>query len=155
MMRIHGVITAGLFGLSLLLMAGPVVTGQEQDTGKKVGEKLDDLGRTIKKGLQDAGQTIREQFAKTRAAVHNMDLASRVYGRLHWDKCLNTSVVDLEVKNDVVTLRGTVPDAKARTKAVELARDTVGVNEVVDQLKIVPAHDATSTSARESSHRQQ
>jgi hypothetical protein len=117
-------------------MASPVATGQEQDTGKKVGEKLDDLGRTIKKGLQDAGHTIREQFAKTRAAVHNMDLAARIYGRLHWDKCLNTSVVDLEIKDDVVTLRGTVPDAKARTKAVELARDTVGVSEVNDQLVI-------------------
>ena len=85
-----------------------------------MGEKLDELGRTIKKGLQSAGDTIREQFGKTRAAVHNMDVASRVYGRLHWDKCLHGSVLDLEVKNDVVTLRGTVADTKARSKAVEL-----------------------------------
>jgi hypothetical protein len=82
-----------------------------------------------------------------------MDLATRVYGRLHWDKYLNTSVADLEVQNDIVTLRGTVPDAKVHTKAIELTHDTVDTNEVVDQLKIAPGHDATSILTEDCSHR--
>ncbi len=129
-------IAAAVLGLSLIVATGPAATPQQQDSGKKVGQQLDELGRTIKKGLQNAGETVREKFAKARAAVHDMDLASRVYGRLHWEKCLNSSTLDLEVKDDVVTLRGTVPDPKARMKAVELARDTVGINEVVDHLTI-------------------
>ena len=51
-----------------------------------------------------------------------MDVASRVYGRLHWDKTLTTSTLDLDVKGGVATLRGAVPDAKAK-EAVELAEE--------------------------------
>ena len=147
MKRIHGVIAAGLFGLSLMLATAPAATAQQQDTGKKVGQQLDELGRTIKKGLKNAGDSIREQFTKARAAVHDMNVTARVYSRLHWDKCLSTSDLDLEVKDDVVTLRGAVPDAKAKAKAVELARDTVGIHDVVDQLTIgAPA--ATNATAK-------
>jgi hyperosmotically inducible periplasmic protein len=152
MKKIHGVIAAGLFGLSLILATGTTAIAQQQDTGKKVGQQLDELGRTIKKGLQNAGETLREQFTKARAAVHDMDVMARVYGRLHWDKCLNTAELDLEVKEDVVTLRGAVPDAKAKVKAVELARDTVGVNEVVDELTIAASHATSATSKSTAVH---
>jgi hyperosmotically inducible periplasmic protein len=152
MKRIHRAIAAGLFGLSMFLGTGAAATAQEQDTGKKVGQQLDDLGRTIKKGLKSAGDTLREQFTKARSAVHDMDVTARVYGRLHWDKCLTTSELDLEVKDDVVTLRGAVPDAKAKVKAVELARDTVGINEVVDQLTIAVPHGTSATSKSTAPH---
>lgn len=152
---IQGAITAGVFGASLILAPGPTAQARElaqeqaqardQDhTGKKVGQQLDELGQTIKRGLKNTEDAIREQFAKTRQFVHDMDLAARVYGRLHWDKRLHGSELDLDVKDEVATLSGTVPDAKARAKAVELARDTVGIREVKDQLTI--AH-SQSTSA--------
>jgi hypothetical protein len=49
------------------------------------------------------------------------------------------SALELEVRDDaVVFLRGTVPDAEAKKRAVVLARDTVGVNQVVDELAVAP-----------------
>ena len=64
-------------------------------------------------------------------------MSARVYGRLHWDKALNGSKVDIEVtEGGHTTLTGVVADAKAKAKAVELTRDTVGVTQVVDQLTI-------------------
>ena len=72
-----------------------------------------------------------------------MDIASARYGRLHWDKTLTTSTLDLDVQGGIATLRGTVPDAKAKVKAVELAEDTVGVSKVIDQLTIQPAPRTT------------
>jgi hyperosmotically inducible protein len=36
-------------------------------------------------------------------------------------------------------LRGAVPDAAAQQRAVVLARDTVGVTQVVDELTLLPA----------------
>ena len=79
-----------------------------------------------------------------------MGVASRVYGRLHWDKALETSTLDLEVNNGVATLRGEVPERKAKARAVELARETVGITQVIDQLAIQPPSQtapATSTDS--------
>jgi hypothetical protein len=112
---------------------------QDPDTGKKIGEKVDSAIQDIKSGLRKAGDAAREQFAKARTSVHNMGVESRVYGRIHWDKALNDATIELTTTEDgVITLKGTVADAKARTKAVELTRDTVGVTKVVDQLAIRP-----------------
>jgi osmotically-inducible protein OsmY len=143
-------IGARLCALSSVL-AVTVVGGaasQDQGAGQRAGERIDEASRSIKRGLQEAGDAIRHQFSKVRDSVHNMGVESRVYGRLHWDKSLNSSVLQLEFSNGVVTLRGSVPDAKAKHKAVELAQDTVGVTKVIDQLAVQPP-ERTSTESRE------
>jgi hyperosmotically inducible periplasmic protein len=138
MTGIRGMIAAELLALASWLGIGASWAQQDQGPAAKAGSKLDDVGRTIKRGLDNAGEAVREQFVRARSSVHNMDVASRVYGRLHWDKSLATSSLDLDVKGGVVTLRGSVPDAKAKVKAVELAADTVGITGVIDQLTIQP-----------------
>jgi osmotically-inducible protein OsmY len=60
----------------------------------------------------------------------------RVYSRLHWDKALHSSSLTVRMEGTAVVLRGTVPDAAAKAKAVTLAADTVGVNKVVDELTL-------------------
>jgi osmotically-inducible protein OsmY len=68
-----------------------------------------------------------------------MGIEGRVYARLHWDKNLAGSKIELAApKPGVIALNGTVGDAKAKAKAVELTTDTVGVTEVMDNLTIVP-----------------
>ena len=129
-------IAAELLAVACGLGVGFAWAQQDQAPAEKAGSKLDEAGRSFKKGLEEAGDAIRGQFERARSTVHNMDVASRVYGRLHWDKALTNSNMDLDVKNGVATLKGAVPDAKAKVKAVELAEDTVGITRVVDQLTI-------------------
>ncbi len=152
MKRTHGLFSAGAIALSAVLGFGVGVgrAQQEQPPAKKAGEKFDEATQAIKKGLQSARDTVREQFAKARESIHNMSIESRVYGRLHWDKALSSSTLNLTVEGGVVTLRGSVPDAKAKHKAVDLAMDTVGVTKVIDQLAIEPTPhtDSGSTPAR-------
>ena len=136
MIRIHGVVAAGLLTLAGGFAIGVGRAQQDQGPAEKAGSKLDEAGRSFKKGLEVARDAVREQFERARSSVHNMDVASRVYGRLHWDKTLTTSTLHLDVQGGVATLRGAVPDAKA--KAVELAEDTVGITRVIDQLTIQP-----------------
>ncbi len=117
---------------------------QEPGTGKKVGEKVDEVIQDIKGGLRKAGNAAKEEFSKAKTAVNNMGVESRVYGRLHWDKALDGATIDLSATDDgVVTLKGSVADAEAKRKAVELAKDTVGVTKVVDQLAVRPATTTT------------
>jgi len=119
----------------------------QKGVGEKVGEALDRAGRTIKKGARDLGEDVQRGFQHTRASVHSMGVASRVYGRLHWDKALQDARIELDAdKEGVVTLRGTVPDAAAREKAVTLARDTVGVARVMDLTTIGPPTTETKTT---------
>jgi hyperosmotically inducible protein len=125
---------------------GGVGRAQQEGVGEKAGEKLDSVGRKIKRGLNKAEDAVREGFHKTRDSVHSMGVAARVYGRLHWDKSLTSSTLNVKVEEGVATLTGSVPTAEARTKAVNLAADTVGVNKVVDELT-VPASEAAERPA--------
>jgi hyperosmotically inducible periplasmic protein len=149
MARKHRGIAWSTLGLVLALAAG---TGAAQDepnkgTGRRLGETLDSAVQSIKRGARETGETLREQFDRARVSVHNMSVSSRVYSRLHWDKALNDAQIDLEVRDDgVTTLRGTVVDAKAKAKALELAQDTVGVARVIDQLTIRPAPEPDKTT---------
>lgn len=86
----------------------------------------------------DAG----EVTARFRAAAGESSLGGRVESRIRWDRYLKDS--DLEVALTgvgVVTLRGEVPDAALKGRAVELARTTVGVERVVDEMTVAGEDD--------------
>jgi len=142
---------------------------QQEGVAAKAGEKLDEVGRAIKKGIVDAeetvrdglnktgesvrdglnktGESVREGFSKTRDTVQGMGLVPRVYGRLHWDKALHSSSLFVKAEGGAVTIRGLVPDEAAKTKAIALVKDTVGVTQVIVQINVVsPSVGATSSS---------
>jgi len=126
---------------------GGVGRAQQEGAGEKAGEKIDEVGRKLKKGLDKAEDAVREGFHKTRDSVQSMGVAARIYGRLHWDKALNSTTLHVKVEEGVATLTGAVPSAEAKAKAVTLAADTVGVTKVVDELTI-PASEADRVPAR-------
>ena len=114
------------------------VQAQQQDTGEKIGEKIDDAAAAIKRGVGKASDAVKDQYTRAKASIHSMGVESRVYGRLHWDKSLQSATIDVSVSKDgTATLTGSVANSAAKTKASELAMQTVGVNRVVDQLAVV------------------
>jgi hyperosmotically inducible protein len=157
--------TYGLIAATLIAVTGAFWTAwgraqqepAQEGVAAKAGEKIDDLGRAIRRGIENAeesvrdginktGGTVREGFTKTRESVQGMGVLSRVYGRLHWDKSLHSSSLFVKAEAGAVTLRGSVPDEAARTKAVDLAKDTVGVTHVIDQLTVLSAGATTTIS---------
>ena len=138
MRNAYGIAVAIALALGVAWWGG-VGRAQQEGAGQKVGEKLDEVGRKIKRSLNKAEEAVRESFHKTRESVHSMGVAARVYGRLHWDKSLHTSPINVKVEEGVATLTGSVPTAEARTKAIDLAADTVGVTKVVDELTVPPS----------------
>jgi hypothetical protein len=102
-----------------------------------IGQGLGDAGRAVKRGFQSAGQAVSGGFQKTRTTVHNMEVVSRIYSRLHWDKTLTGANLEIEVQaGGIAILTGIVPNEAAKTKALTLTAETVGVVQVVDQLAI-------------------
>ncbi len=131
---------------------------QQGGVAEKAGERLDEFGRAIKQGIVNAeetvreglnktGETVRESFAKTRESVNAMGLGPRVYGRLHWDKALNSCSLFIKVEGSRVTLRGVVPDAATEAKALALVGETVGVNQVIDQLTVLSPSSSTPNAS--------
>jgi hyperosmotically inducible periplasmic protein len=59
--------------------------------------------------------------------VGDAELSSRVKAKLAADPDVNPFNIDVDARNGMVTLKGSVDDAATRTEAGRLARDTSGV----------------------------
>jgi hyperosmotically inducible protein len=68
----------------------------------------------------------------------------KVHSEFINEDVLNGSDIDVDVKDGIVTLQGTVPSEAARKRALELARKNDGVKGVTDQLRVLPAARATA-----------
>jgi hyperosmotically inducible protein len=79
-------------------------------------------------------QDVRDQSAGDPTA--NAVLTSKVKTRLLADKTIPGLKIDVESRDGVVTLTGTVASETEKTKALKIARETEGVKSVVDELKI-------------------
>jgi osmotically-inducible protein OsmY len=131
-----------------MLVAWTCSAQEPKGSTSGVGDKVDSAVQSLKKGAREAGDAIREQYNKMRLSVHNMGVSGRVYGRLHWDKALTDAPIEVDVRQDgVATITGTVPNVKAKVKAIELTRETVGVTQVIDRLTTRPTTAVTPAPA--------
>jgi osmotically-inducible protein OsmY len=113
------------------LVLGTVSHARAQEgTGESIGKKID-------RGVTQLGEELRQTWAEIRKSAERMGVESRVYVRLHWDKATHDAPIEIEVRSGaVVVLKGSVSDPMTKSKAVRLAQDTVGVNEVIDELAV-------------------
>jgi osmotically-inducible protein OsmY len=66
---------------------------------------------------------------------------------------LRESTINVDVVNDVVTLKGTVETAAQKTKAEQVAKDIDGVKSVKNELKVAPDDSMTNTSGNSNTNR--
>ncbi|HET7219104.1 MAG TPA: BON domain-containing protein [Vicinamibacterales bacterium] len=82
-------------------------------------------------------------------------ITTAVKSKFAADDTVKANRIDVDTKDKVVTLKGEVQSAAARARAVELAKSTEGVRDVVDSMTVVPEAAATSgrtaEAAREAS----
>ena len=104
------------------------VTREEYEKNKADYEK--------EKGSSTIGQGANDMWlwVKTRASLLGTD-------------DLRESTINVDVVNDVVTLKGTVATAAQKTKAEQVAKDIDGVKSVKNELKVAPADSMTNTSS--------
>ena len=75
-------------------------------------------------------------------AIKDGWLVMKIHSEFVDEDVLSGSNIDVDVKNGMVTLQGTVPSEAARARAIQAAKSNDGVKGVTDQLKIAPAsHD--------------
>jgi hyperosmotically inducible protein len=90
-------------------------------------------GMTPPGGLDDAAQARAGQAGE---AIGDAGITAKVKTKFLADTTISGLKIDVDTKDNVVTLSGTVPTAAEKRRAVEVARDTDGVKSVVDLLKV-------------------
>jgi hypothetical protein len=72
-------------------------------------------------------------------------ITSSVKTKLAADDMVKAYEVDVDTNNKVVTLTGDVDTSAAKEQALRLARDTDGVRDVIDQLRVTEAAPTSGT----------
>ena len=81
-------------------------------------------------------------------AVKDGWLVMKIHSEFVDEDVLSGSNIDVDVKNGMVTLQGTVPSEAARARAIAAAKANDGVKGVTDQLRIAAAPHTTGTMDR-------
>lgn len=129
-------------GLSFLLFgywAGSTVGHIERPSGAvgTSGEAEIDTGRARDRGAA-LGERAAVATAKTRDAVRDASLTGKIVAKMALDDAVKARSIDVTTDGATVTLSGRVHSETERDRAVRLARETDGVSQVVDRLRIEP-----------------
>ena len=133
--RIHVEVKDGVATLT-----GSVDSAVERDLATEIARGVDGI-HEVRDRIEvapGAGTAERREpeFFRT---VEDATITARVKTRLLWNR--NTNGLDIEVETDhgVVTLKGKVASGAHRDLAVQLAKNTTGVQRVRDELAVAPA----------------
>ena len=91
---------------------------------------------------REAGAEIAESVAeganRAQAAVASASLTAKIKAKMSLDDTVSARRIDVDTTGSVVTVSGVVASESERTRAIQLARETDGVTQVVDDLQVRP-----------------
>ena len=108
-------------------------TGRGDYTEKQATEERE----RAKESKETIGDTLDDAWIHT-----------KIVAKLIADSDTPERKINVDVVNNVVTLRGTVDTPQAKTDAEKIAKETDGVKNVVNQLKVAPAAKATPKTGK-------
>jgi hyperosmotically inducible protein len=107
-----------------------------RDTGTTVGT----AGRVDTERARDAGAAVGEKTAeaanKAGEILADGALTAKIKSKMALDDAVRSRTIDVATTNHVVTVSGRVRSDAERTRALQLARETAGVTEVIDHLTV-------------------
>ena len=98
--------------------AGRVDTAKAKEVGAEIGAKTAEVANKAGEVLTDGA------------------LTAKIKSKMALDDLVKARSIDVSTTNHVVTLRGTVGTVAEHDRAVQLAKETAGVTEVVDRLGV-------------------
>jgi osmotically-inducible protein OsmY len=98
-------------------------------SGSQGVERARDVGAQVGEGAARAANQAKD-------AVGEGTLTAKIKSKMALDDIVKASAIDVDTRDGVVTLSGTVTSEAERQRAVQLARETEGVRSVEDRLKI-------------------
>ena len=119
-----------------------VVTKEVKGTAGKAVDKTVDgaekVGEKTVEGAKKVGEATKDGLSKTGEVITDTWITSRISAKFVDEDLLKDSNINVDSKDHVVTLRGTVMSQAGRARAVAQAKEVEGVRRVVDQLTVGP-----------------
>ena len=116
----------------LVLLPLALVGCKESD-----GENLRQIARRTGERLDRAARPVNDAATPLCGSLGELSVAARVDSRIRHDRYLAGH--HFTVRGDrqgVVTVTATVPDKSIKARALDLARSTLGVEDVIDEVKV-------------------
>jgi hyperosmotically inducible protein len=98
--------------------SGKVDTSKAREVGAQVGEKTAEVANRAEAVLNDSA------------------LTAKIKSKMALDDLVRARAIDVSTTGGVVTLGGTVRSSSEHDRAVQLAKETAGVKQVVDHLTL-------------------
>jgi osmotically-inducible protein OsmY len=109
------------------LPPAPTVAGSRPIDTSNARERAEAAGRELGAQAKKAAKELDE-------VVSDGTLTTKIKSKMALDDLVNARTINVDTKDRVVTLTGTVGSARERERAVQLARETNGVTRVEDRL---------------------
>jgi osmotically-inducible protein OsmY len=103
---------------------------------EKTGDAAKETGEKTKDVAQDAAGKTKDAAVKTKDVTADASTTAAVKTKLLGDTKVGGLKIDVDTKDNVVTLTGTVNSAEEKAEAIRLAKTTTGVKRVIDKLTI-------------------
>jgi osmotically-inducible protein OsmY len=101
------------------------------------GDVLRKIARKTGEKLEGATGSVGQMAGSVPVPAVGSDVTARVQARLRWDRYLADSRIDVRGRGKgVIVLKGQVSEASVKQRALDLARSTVGVERVSDEVKV-------------------
>lgn len=85
----------------------------------------------------EVGEKVAEGANKAERAMADASLTTKIKAKMALDDLVKAAAIDVDTNGTTVTLSGTVRSEAEKTRALQLARETEGVTQVVDNLRLV------------------
>ena len=87
-------------------------------------------------GAEVAAKTV-EAANKAGEVLSDGALTAKIKSKMALDDLVKARTIDVTTSNHVVTLKGTVGSVAEHDRAVQLAKETAGITQVIDKLGVV------------------
>ena len=135
--------------LSLLAAAAVLSACQRADDHKTVGQKVDaavaqterkaeELGADARKSGKEVSQAVNKATDAVVNTSADMAITAAIKGKLATDDKLSALSINVDTVGGRVVLRGSAPDAAAKSHATQLAKAVDGVSDVSNELSVQP-----------------
>lgn len=109
-------------------------TGVVHDDADRTDRRVVDR-EDVRQGAAEIEQRAGDAVDQASAALSDASLTAKIKSKMALDDMVKALNIDVDTQGGVVTLSGLVHSAAERERAVQLARETAGVRQVVDALR--------------------